>query len=126
MTTTAWFSPAYPEAHGSRHTKSYVSQIHGKLEVRDPYYWLECNNFDTRKWVDAQATLTKHYLDKFSERQALEDDIRRGRNFPYVRYWVYFSEYHLMRCFQFSSPTLEGDGRWYWLHNKGSQPHQGQ
>ncbi|HEX4586140.1 MAG TPA: prolyl oligopeptidase family serine peptidase [Burkholderiaceae bacterium] len=89
----------YPEAARDDH----VDRLHG-VEVADPYRWLE--NLDsarTRTWVDAEAKLTRTYLDSIGSRDRIAAALKSIWNYE-----------------RWSPPTQRG-GRWFYTHNGGLQ-----
>ncbi|KAI0922051.1 hypothetical protein AcV5_000515 [Taiwanofungus camphoratus] len=101
---TPWLSNRYPFARRSDHVDVYKSEAKGEVRVHDPYQWLEQNTDETEKWVDAEEAFTRQYLDQNTERQSLEDEIRKNTNYA-----------------KFSAPSLKEDNRWYWSYNSGLQ-----
>jgi prolyl oligopeptidase len=65
-------------------------------KVADPYRWLEDDNSDsTKKWVDAENTLTQDYLSKIPFRNKIRDRLKQIWNFekmgaPYLKGKRYF------------------------------------
>ncbi|TCD62958.1 hypothetical protein EIP91_006189 [Steccherinum ochraceum] len=103
-TPTSWVPNRYPDARRSDHVDVYKSEEHGEVRIPDPYNWLEKDSEETDKWATAQEKFTREYLDQNSERQELEDEIRKSMDYA-----------------KFSSPSLKEDGRWYWYYNSGLQ-----
>ncbi|CAL1703361.1 unnamed protein product [Somion occarium] len=103
-TPTPWVTNRYPPTRRSDHVDVYKSESKGEVRVADPYEWLEHNTPETDAWTTAQVEFTKEYLDKNTDRQALEDEIRKNTDYA-----------------KFSSPTLKDDNRWYWYYNTGLQ-----
>lgn len=81
---TPWLSNRYPFARRSDHVDVYKSEAKGEVRVHDPYQWLEQNTDETEKWVDAEEAFTRQYLDQNTERQSLEDEIRKNTNYAKV------------------------------------------
>jgi prolyl oligopeptidase len=89
----------YPEAVRDDH----VDRIHG-VEVADPYRWLE--NLDTtrtRAWVDAEANLSRGYLDSIGRRNQIAAVLKSMWNYE-----------------RWTPPRRRG-GRWFYTHNDGLQ-----
>ncbi|KAI0052627.1 prolyl oligopeptidase [Auriscalpium vulgare] len=102
--TTSWKPNQYPPARRSDHVDVYESETKGKVQVHDPYQWLEHNTAETEGWVSAQEAYTRQFLDANPERLKLENEIRKSTDYE-----------------RFSAPTLRKDGRWYWSYNSGLQ-----
>lgn len=67
-----------------------VEDLHG-VKVPDPYRWLEdLNSEETAKWVKAQDSLTRGYLEKIPGRRKLEDHLTKLWNVE--RYGTPFKE----------------------------------
>ncbi|EJD43933.1 hypothetical protein AURDEDRAFT_65764 [Auricularia subglabra TFB-10046 SS5] len=96
----------YPAARRSEHVDVYESKKNGQVRVPDPYDWLEHKSSETDAWIDAEVKLTKEYLSEFKDHSKLAADFRLAYNYA-----------------KFSSPSLKGDGRWYWYYNSGLDPH---
>ncbi|KZV88821.1 hypothetical protein EXIGLDRAFT_741088 [Exidia glandulosa HHB12029] len=103
MTTTTW---KYPPARRSDHVDVYESKKSGQVRVPDPYEWLEHKTEETEAWIDAEVKLTKEYLSGYKDHSKLASDLRRAYDYA-----------------KFSSVSQKGDGRWYWYHNAGLDPH---
>jgi hypothetical protein len=73
----------YPPAHRSDHVDIYKSLAQGEVKVHDPYNWLEKSSVDTDRWVDAQVSLSRAFLDCNPERQKLEKQFTQ--NMDYVK-----------------------------------------
>ena len=82
---TAWTPNRYPPARRSDHVDVYKSEKRGEVRVPDPYQWLEHNTEETEQWTTAQEKYTREYLDRNSERQELEDEIRKNMDYAKVR-----------------------------------------
>jgi len=46
-----WTPGRYPAARRSDHVDVYQSATKGKVEVHDPYQWLETSNDETTRWI---------------------------------------------------------------------------
>ncbi|TCD60280.1 hypothetical protein EIP91_010432 [Steccherinum ochraceum] len=101
---TPWIPSRYPAARRSDHVDVYKSEEKGEVRVPDPYNWLEQDSEETVQWTSSQTEFTREYLDQNPERQELEDEIRKSMDYA-----------------KFTSPSLKGDGRWYWSYNSGLQ-----
>ncbi|KAF8239504.1 hypothetical protein L208DRAFT_1420673 [Tricholoma matsutake] len=106
MSPTPWIPDKYPFAKRSDHVDVYKSAARGQVRVPDPYQWMEQYSEELAKWTSAQESFTRSYLDKNPDRQKLEDAFRASMDYA-----------------KFSAPMLLDDGRWYWYHNSGLQPH---
>ena len=82
---TPWIPDRYPATHRSNHTDVYKSEERREVVIPDPYNWLEQDSEEVKKWIEAQDTFTRSYLDQNPERQELEDAIRTTMNYPVVR-----------------------------------------
>ncbi len=90
---------SYPEARRA----DVVETLHG-VAVADPWRWLEDPDSDeTRRWVDAQNTLTESFLAASPVRERI-----RGR---LTRLWDFDQQ---------GVPFREG-GRWFWFRRSGLQ-----
>jgi prolyl oligopeptidase len=95
-TPAAW---TYPETTQG----PIVDDYHGTL-IADPYRWLEePDSPETRKWVDAQNSLTYGHLDSIPGRQDLKERLTSAWN--YERYYL---------------PTVVGNSEFF-FHNNGLQ-----
>ncbi|KIM30914.1 hypothetical protein M408DRAFT_272569 [Serendipita vermifera MAFF 305830] len=104
MSTNATSPLRYPAARRGDHIDIYQSAARGKVEVHDPYQWLETSNDETKTWIQAQVDLTEDYLQRGPDRAKLKDLMMQNADFP-----------------KFSAPALKGDNRWYWYYNTGLQ-----
>lgn len=86
MASSAWIPNRYPQARRSDHIDTYKSESKGQVQVPDPYRWLEENESEeTDRWVSAQEEFTRGFLDSCTDRQKLEDAIRKSTDYPKVR-----------------------------------------
>lgn len=81
---TAWTPNTYPPARRSDHTDVYKSESKGEVRVHDPYEWLEHNTEETDRWLTAQEAFTRQHLDKNTDRQNLENEIRKNTDYAKV------------------------------------------
>lgn len=89
----------YPSAMRGEH----VDEFHG-VRVADPYRWMEdIDSQATRAWVEAQAKLSRGYLDAIPVRQDIRDRLTRIWNFER---WT---------------PPEHFGGYWFYSHNDGLQ-----
>lgn len=63
----------------------YKSEEKGEVRIPDPYNWLEQDSEETVQWTSSQTEFTREYLDQNSERQELEDEIRKSMDYAKVR-----------------------------------------
>lgn len=82
---TAWTPNAYPPARRSDHVDVYKSEAKGEVKVPNPYEWLEHNTEETENWTTAQEAFTREYLSKNTDRQILEDEIRKNTDYAKVQ-----------------------------------------
>ncbi|HUN77096.1 MAG TPA: prolyl oligopeptidase family serine peptidase [Steroidobacteraceae bacterium] len=83
---------SYPAAMRGDHVDHY----HG-VAVPDPYRWMEDIDAPaTRAWVEAEAKLSRSYLDAIPDRGAIADRLKQMWNYErwsppehYGRYWFY-------------------------------------
>ena len=96
---TPWIPNRYPATSRSDHADVYKSEERREVIIPDPYNWLEKDSEEVKKWIEAQDTFTRSYLDQNPERQELEDAIRTTMNYPVVRrvlrihrsYWLMYA-----------------------------------
>ncbi len=81
---TAWTPHTYPPARRSDHVDVYKSEAKGEVKVHNPYEWLERNTEETENWTTAQEAFTQEYLNKNTDRQNLEDEIRKNTDYAKV------------------------------------------
>ncbi|KAG6916377.1 hypothetical protein DXG01_007098 [Tephrocybe rancida] len=84
MAPTPWTPNAYPPTRRTDHVDLYNSALKGQIHIPDPYQWLEEDSDETDKWTTSQEIFTRQYLDKNSDRQRLEDDIRSNMDYAKV------------------------------------------
>ncbi|KAG6853174.1 hypothetical protein C0991_006352 [Blastosporella zonata] len=84
MSSTPWKPNSYPPTRRSDHVDLYKSALKGQVTVSDPYQWLEKDSEETDKWTTSQEVFTREYLDKNSDRQRLEDEIRSNMDYAKV------------------------------------------
>jgi hypothetical protein len=86
MSPTPWIANKYPSARRSDHLDEYKSEAKGRVQVADPYQWLEKNTPETEEWVTAQEAFTRAYLDKVSFPQVIHTlTVINDEFFPIVR-----------------------------------------
>jgi len=127
MAPTTWIPNRYPAARRCDASKVYASEAKGKVEVKEPYLWLEENTEETEKWTTAQEKFTREYLDKNPDRERLENEIRKSTDYEKVslRFDLADIAFSWYPGAQFSAPSLKRDGRWYWYYNSGLQNQSG-
>ena len=104
----------YPHAPRSSHADIY----HGKT-VPDPYRWLEdTDSPETRRWIDAQNTLTRQVLDGIPRRDALQKRLTELWNFE--RYGVPFREGN--RVFFYKNDGLQNQSVLYTMRSLDETP----
>lgn len=84
----------------------HVDIFHGKVEVADPYRWLEDDvrkSAEVKAWVEAQNKVTFKYLESIPERKAIEKRITELWNYEKV-----------------SAPRRRG-GKYFFYRNDGLQ-----
>ncbi|KAE8220801.1 hypothetical protein CF326_g8684 [Tilletia indica] len=116
-TTTTTLAPGwdpkrnpFPQARRSDDKESFKSakDPSGKVEVADPYKWLETppsQSKETKDWIQAQADYAQQYIKGYPERAAFKKRIEANLSFP-----------------RFSCPSLKGDGAYYFSYNAGLDP----
>lgn len=95
-TVRAGSEPGPPILYPPALRGDHVDHYHG-VAVPDPYRWMEdIDSPATRAWVEAEASLTRGYLDAIADREAIADRLRRMWNFErwsppehYGHYWFY-------------------------------------
>jgi prolyl oligopeptidase len=98
-----WTPGRYPVARRSDHIDVYQSAAKGKVQVHDPYQWLETNSDETKTWIQggyhaillkfginsipfaAQVDLTDEYLKQCTDRAKLKELMMQNVDFPKVR-----------------------------------------
>ena len=81
------------------HTDTYAGAP--DAPVADPYRWLEEDSEETRDWVKAQQTMTRHVFAQCPGRDRLKARLLEAYN------------YEKMGC-----PKKRGE-RYFWFHNSG-------
>ncbi|CDZ97299.1 prolyl oligopeptidase [Phaffia rhodozyma] len=98
----------YPKARRDEdHVDIYQSAKRGKVEIEDPYHWLEVppsESAETKAWVDAQVEFCEQTMAQNPDRQAFKEALTKNWNYP-----------------KFSAPALMDDGRYYMSYNTGLQ-----
>jgi prolyl oligopeptidase len=82
MASIAWIPNRYPHSRRSDHVDVYTSESKGKVNVHDPYEWLEKSSEETDRWVSEQEQYTRDYLDACRDRVPLEVAIRKSTDYP--------------------------------------------
>jgi prolyl oligopeptidase len=54
----------------------YQSEAQGKVEVPDPYAWLEKDGEERERWLVSQEAFARNFLDSHPDRARLEEEIR--------------------------------------------------
>lgn len=84
MSPTPWTPNQYPNARRSDHVDIYQSEARGEVKIHDPYQWLEVNGEETDRWTSEQEKFTRAYLDKNTDRERLEQEIRKNTDYAKV------------------------------------------
>ncbi|AMN45854.1 prolyl endopeptidase [Steroidobacter denitrificans] len=88
----------YPETPRGEHLDLYHD-----VQVADPYRWLETDDEQTRRWIEAQNALAQPYLESIPARERIKNRL--------TQLWNYERQ---------GLPAKYG-GRYFFLHNDGSQ-----
>ncbi|MDB6083505.1 MAG: prolyl oligopeptidase Serine peptidase family, partial [Gammaproteobacteria bacterium] len=102
------FAAAVPDATASltypvARRGSQADEYHGE-KVADPYRWMEdIDSPETRSWVDAQAQLSRNFLDSIAGRESMTRQLRDIWNFE-----------------RWTPPVRHGEN-WFYTHNDGLQ-----
>jgi hypothetical protein len=123
---TSWTPHCYPPTRRSDYIDVYRSEAQGKVEVPDPYVWLEKDGEERGRWLASQEALARNFLDSHPDRARLEEEIRASTDYEKVSFFEFVTHGRsIYRTMQFGSPSLRDDGRWYWSYNSGLQPQSG-
>ncbi|KAK0540046.1 hypothetical protein OC835_000844 [Tilletia horrida] len=98
----------FPQARCSDDVETFKSAVSGKVDVADPYKWLEIppsKSAETKDWVEAQAEYAQDYIKGYPDRAAFKKRVEANMSFP-----------------RFSCPSLKGDGAYYYSFNAGLDP----
>ncbi|CAD6885410.1 unnamed protein product [Tilletia controversa] len=100
----------FPQARRTDDVETFKSAkaASGKVDVADPYKWLETppsKSDETKDWVKAQADYAQDYISGYPDRAAFKKRVEANMSFP-----------------RFSCPSLKGDGAYYFNYNAGLDP----
>ncbi|KAM0788985.1 hypothetical protein ACM66B_003056 [Microbotryomycetes sp. NB124-2] len=112
MSSTASKTPWDPSAtpypkvrRDDNFTETFTSAKRGKVEIKDPYHWLQDpDSAETKAFVQDQGKFARQYLDQNPYRKEFKQALTENWNFP-----------------RFSCPALKGDGNYYFTYNSGLQ-----
>ena len=79
-----WMPHCYPPTRRSTHIDVYQSEAQGKVEVPDPYAWLEKDGEERKRWLASQEALARNFLDSLPDRARLEEEIRASTDYEKV------------------------------------------
>ncbi|KAH8916303.1 hypothetical protein BT69DRAFT_1355803 [Atractiella rhizophila] len=93
---------SYPQTRREEKVDTYQSTLKGKVEVPEPYGWLEDDKTEEYKeWCAAQAKYTEDFLENVPSRAKFEEALRKA--------WEYD---------KISLPSLKQDGYYYYNKNR--------
>ncbi|KAL9933136.1 hypothetical protein V8E36_007854 [Tilletia maclaganii] len=100
----------FPQARRTDDVETFKSETApgGKVDVKDPYKWLEIppsKSEETKDWCQAQADFAQAYIKGFPDREAFKKRVEANLSYP-----------------RFSCPSLKGDGAYYYSFNAGLDP----
>ncbi len=106
---------AYPKPPADATVETYYG-----TQVRDPYRPLESIDApSTRVWVEAEAALTRRYLDAIPQREAIREHLQATAN-----YERYSTPYHIgNRYFYYYNPGLQPQPVLYTMVGLHGTPH---
>ena len=80
----SWMPHCYPPTRRSDYIDVYQSEAQGKVEVPDPYAWLEKDGEERKRWLASQEALARNFLDSHPDRARLEEEIRASTDYEKV------------------------------------------
>jgi prolyl oligopeptidase len=88
----SWMPHCYPPTRRSDYIDVYQSEAQGKVEVPDPYAWLERDGDERKRWLASQEALARNFLDSHPDRARLEEEIRASTDYEKVSFFEFVTQ----------------------------------